>query len=209
MRKIINNTSALKEVKRGETFYPHGSYDSNIYILKKGVVKINILSHEGRALTIAILKGGTIFGEMTDIDNIERNETAEVVEDGLMCIIKKSEFNVMLKTVPELSSRFKRIIRLRKWKIESKLFDLIHKSVKERLAKTIVNLLDDFGVPDNDSYILKLRLTHHDFSELIASTKETTTATLNNLKKEGIIDYEEKYLRILNIDKLDTILKKT
>lgn len=75
----------------------------------------------------------------------------------------------------------------------------------KNLDRTLVNLLDDFGIPDKNSYILKIKLTHKNLSELIASTRETTTATLNDLKREGYIDYDGKYIRILNKDKLEAL----
>jgi CRP-like cAMP-binding protein len=209
MHHVIVKTSAMREIKKGEILYLQGSSDKDIYILKKGAVKINKLSPEGRVITLDIFKGGTLFGELGTLDDSERDETAEVVEDGLLCIMSKSNFDEMLKIVPGLSIRLNKIIGLRRRKIENKLLDLLYSTVEVRLAKTLINLLDDFGIPDNDSYILKIKLTHQDLSELIASTRETTTATLNNLKKEGLIDYEGKYIRILDKDKLDSLSKRS
>jgi CRP-like cAMP-binding protein len=199
----------MREIKRGEILYLQGASDKNIYILKKGAVKINKLSPEGRIITLDILKGGTLFGELGAIEDSERDETAEVIADGLICIMSKNNFDEMLKIVPGLSIRLNKIIGLRRWKIENKLLDLLYNTVEERLAKTITNLLDDFGVPDGDTYILKIKLTHQDWSELIASTRETTTATLNNLKKQGVIDYEGKYIRILDKEKLESLGTRT
>jgi CRP-like cAMP-binding protein len=208
MHHVIEKTSAMREIKKGEILYLQGSSDKDIYILKKGAVKINKLSSDGKALTLDIFKGGTLFGELGTIDKSERDETAEVVEDGLLCIMSKSNFDEMLKIVPGLSIRLNKIIGLRRRKIENKLLDLLYSTVEERLAKTLINLLDDFGIPDNDSFILKIKLTHQDLSELIASTRETTTATLNNLKKEGFIDYEGKYIRIPDKDKLASLSER-
>ena len=209
MHYVIEKTSAMREIKRGETLYLQGSSDKDIYILKKGAVKINKLSPDGRTLTLDIFKGGTLFGELGTLDESERDETAEVVEDGLLCIMSKSNFDEMLKIVPGLSIRLNKIIGLRRRKIENKLLDLLYSTVEERLAKTLITLLDDFGIPDGDSYILKIKLTHQDLSELIASTRETTTATLNNLKKEGLIDYEGKYIKIPDKDKLASLSERS
>jgi CRP-like cAMP-binding protein len=205
MHHVIEKTSAMKEIKKGEVLYLQGSSDKNIYILKKGAVKINKLSPEGRVITLDILKGGTLLGELGAIEESERDETAEVIEDGLICIMSKAHFDEMLKIVPGLSIRLNKIIGLRRRKIENKLLDLLYSTVEERLAKTLINLLDDFGIPEDNSYILKIKLTHQDLSELIASTRETTTATLSHMKKEGLIDYEGKYIRIVDKDRLEAL----
>jgi len=185
MHHVVEKTSSMREIKKGDVLYLQGSSDKNIYILKKGAVKINKLSAEGKVLTLDILKGGTIFGELGPIEEADRDETAEVIEDGLLCIMSKAHFDEMLKIVPGLSIRLNKIIGLRRRKIENKLLDLLYSTVEERLAKTLIKLLDDFGVPDGDTYILKIKLTHQDLSELIASTRETTTATLNKMTKEN------------------------
>ena len=205
MRRVIEKTSSMKEFKRGDVLYLQGTSDRNIYILKKGTVKINKSSQDGRVITLDILKGGALFGELGAIENADRDETAEVIEDCLVCVMTKAHFNELLKMVPGLSMRLNKIIGLRRRKIENKLLDLLYSSVEERLAKTIINLLDDFGIPDGESYKLKVKLTHQDLSELIASTRETTTATINSLKKDGLIDYEGKYIRIIDKEKLERI----
>ncbi len=205
MHNVIQKTSSMKEIKRGEILYLQGSSDKSIYILKKGAVKINKLSPDGKVITLDIFKGGTLFGEMGAVEETDRDETAEVVEDGLICIMSKANFEEMLKMAPGLSIRLNKIIGFRRKKIENKLLDLLFSSVEERLAKMLVNLLDDFGVTDNNSYILKIKLTHQDLSELIASTRETTTATLGIFKKQGIIDYEGKYIRVLDINRLNEL----
>jgi len=208
MKDVMEKTSQMQEIKKGEALYLQGSSDKKIYILKKGAVKINKLSPEGRALTIDILKGGTIFGELGAIEESDRDESAEVIEDAVICSMKKSSFDEMLKVVPGLSIQLNKIIGLRRRKIENKLLDLLYSTVEERIAKTLINLLDDFGIPDSDGYILKLRLTHQDLSELIASTRETTTATINSMMKAGLIGYEGRYIRIVDNDRIARIAQK-
>jgi CRP-like cAMP-binding protein len=205
MHHVIEKTSSMREIKRGEVLYFQGSSDKNIYILKKGAVKINKVSPEGKVITLDLLKGGTLFGELGALDERDRDETAEVIEDGLLCIMSRTHFDEMLKIVPGLSIRLNKIIGLRRRRIENRLMDLLYSTVEERLAKTLINLLDDFATPDDDTYILKIKLTHQDLSELIASTRETTTATLNKLIKEGLIMYEGKYIKILDKESLEKL----
>jgi CRP-like cAMP-binding protein len=205
MHHVIEKTSSMREIKRGEVLYFQGSSDKNIYILKKGAVKINKVSPEGKVITLDLLKGGTLFGELGALDERDRDETAEVIEDGLLCIMSRTHFDEMLKIVPGLSIRLNKIIGLRRRRIENRLMDLLYSTVEERLAKTLINLLDDFATPDDDTYILKIKLTHQDLSELIASTRETTTATLNKLTKEGLIMYEGKYIKILDKESLEKL----
>ncbi|MFN3481077.1 MAG: Crp/Fnr family transcriptional regulator [Thermodesulfovibrionales bacterium] len=199
---MIERLSEMKEIKKGDIMYLQGSADKNIYILKKGTVKITKLTPQGKELILDIVKGGSIFGEMVHTDPRERDETAEAIEDSLICIMKKEDFSRLLDAVPGLAIRLTKVIGFRRWKIENKLIDLLYCTVEERLIKTILNLLEDFGIPHNGEYLLKIKLSHRDFANLIASTRETVTATFNKLKSDGYINFEGKYLIVSNIEKL-------
>jgi len=125
-----------------------------------------------------------------------------VVEDGLLCELSRPDFDQMQKMIPGLSTRLTKMIGFRRWKLENKLIDLLYGSVEQRLAKTIGNLLDDFAVPHADGYLLKVKLTHQDFADLIASTRETVTGTITKLKNDGVLEVEGRYLVIRSLDRL-------
>lgn len=114
--EMIVKASVMREVSKGERLYLQGSAEKNIYILKKGAVKITKLTSHGKEIILDIFKGGSIFGEMSAIDPRERDESAVVVEDGLICTMRRDRFQELLNTVPGLSNRplhpFEEIIRL-------------------------------------------------------------------------------------------------
>jgi CRP/FNR family cyclic AMP-dependent transcriptional regulator len=116
--------------------------------------------------------------------------------------MKKDDFERLIQMVPGLSVRMTKMIGLKRWKIENKLLDLLYRTVEQRLAKTFLNLLEDFGVPHRNGYLLQIKLTHKDYADLIASTRETVTTTLNKMKNEGLIEFEDKYIVIKAQDKL-------
>jgi len=203
--KVLDQYSSMREIKKGDVLYLYGSSDKKLYMLKTGAVKITKLAPGGRELIIDIIKGGSLFGEMAAIENRERDEAAVVVEEGLLCELSRSNFEKMQTMVPGLAIRVTKMIGFRRWKFENKLVDLLYGSVEQRFAKTIGNLLDDFAVPHTDGYLLKIKLTHQDFADLIASTRETVTATIAKLKNDAVLDVEGRYLVVRSLDKLQQL----
>jgi CRP-like cAMP-binding protein len=128
-----------------------------------------------------------------------------MIEDGLICTFDRERFQELMQNVPGLSIKITKMIHFRFRKIENRLLDLLHSSVEQRLSKTLINLMEEFGVPHKDGYLIKVKLTHNDYADLIASTRETVTATFNKLKKMGILDFENKYVVIKSEDKLKNI----
>ena len=202
---MIDQYSSMKEIAKGDILYMQGAADKNVYLLKKGAVKITKLTPQGNEMILDIFSGGSMFGEMSVIDPQERDESAVVVEDGLLCIMKKEDFERLVEMVPGLAIRLSKMIGLKRWKIENKLLDLLYRTVEQRLAKTFLNLLEDFGVPHKNGYLLQIRLTHKDYADLIASTRETVTATLNKMKNDGLIDFEDKYIVIKSQERLSAL----
>jgi CRP-like cAMP-binding protein len=200
--KMLDRLLSMREVKKGDVLYLQGASDKNFYILKKGAVKITKLTPQGNELILDIFASGTVFGEVPAMEPRERSESAVVVEDGLICIMRKEDFDNLVQMVPGLAIRVNKMIGLKRWKIENKLIDLLYRTVEQRLARTFLNLLEDFGVPHGKGYLLKIKLTHKDYADLIASTRETVTATLNKLKNDGLIDFEGKYITIGSIEKI-------
>ncbi len=203
--KMIDQYSSMKEVSKGDVLYLQGASDKNVYLLKKGAVKITKLTPQGNEIILDIFSGGSMFGEMSVIDPQERDESAVVVEDALLCIMTKENFERLIQMVPGLAIRLSKMIGLKRWKIENKLLDLLYRTVEQRLAKTFINLLEDFGVPHKNGYLLQIKLTHKDYADLIASTRETVTTTLNKMKNDGLIDFEDKYILIKSQDRLSAL----
>jgi CRP-like cAMP-binding protein len=119
--------------------------------------------------------------------------------------MRKGDFDQMVQRMPGLSMKITKMIGFRRYKIENKLLDLLFSTVEQRLAKTLLGLFDEFGAPHNDQYLIKIKLTHKDYAALIASTRETVTATFNKLKEEGLIDFEGKYVVIKSLEGLKTM----
>jgi len=70
----------------------------------------------------------------------------------------------------------------------------------------VIDLLKEFakkqGQQVGDEIMIKHNLTHQDFASLTATTRQTVTSILNDLKKEDLIYMERGKMLIRNIDKL-------
>jgi CRP/FNR family transcriptional regulator len=62
---------------------------------------------------------------------------------------------------------------------------------------------EEYGYEKNDKTYIYVKLTHYDIASLIGSTRETTTSTLNDFKREGLIDFDGRKLVILDKEGLE------
>jgi CRP-like cAMP-binding protein len=196
-----------KKFKQKETIFLPGDKGDKVYLLKSGVVKISKYSEDGKEIILAMVNPGEIFGEMALIEAGSREHVAEAVMDSYVCIIDREQFIPYLKRNPEMSLRITKIIGLKFKKLGQKIEDLVFRNVYQRLAMLLLQLEQSYGYNKNDKTYLYVKLTHYDIASLIGSTRETTTACLNDFRREGLIAFDGRKIVILNKEGLQTKAK--
>jgi CRP/FNR family cyclic AMP-dependent transcriptional regulator len=176
-----------------------------VFFLKEGRVKISKLSEEGKEVTLAILEQGEIFGELALVDEGPRGTVAEVLEDTFICYIERSDFEKLLDHKPELALKVSKLIGARRKALEAKVGDLVFRDVNARLAKLLLELAESYGTVVSEGVRIDVKLTHRELANLIGSTRETTTAALNDFRRRGFIDNEKRRLIVIDRSSLEAV----
>lgn len=70
----------------------------------------------------------------------------------------------------------------------------LSRSAAERVARLLLRLCDEFGEPTRSGIRLQTFLTHEEIAEMIGSSRETVTRSLNVLKRERVVLVKNGYL---------------
>lgn len=198
MKMMAEMTTMSPFPEKGVLFFPGDPPDS-VFLLKEGHVKISRVIADGHKLTIDILNPGELFGESAITGPAgERDTMAEAMTPVIVCVATKQRFMEFLRRRPDLVMRVTKLMGFRLRKIETQYESLIFKSVPARLAELLVRLAADYGKPAGAGIEIGLKLTHQEISELIASTRETTSAVLGDFRDKKWIDSEGRKLIVLN-----------
>lgn len=197
--RMMADMTTMSPFPEKEVLYFPGDPPESVFLLKEGHVKISRLLSDGRKLTLDILNPGELFGEsaITSSDS-ERDTMAEALTPVIVCVATKERFGDFLKRRPDLVFRVTKWMGFRLKKIETRLESLIFKSVPARLAELLVRLADEYGKPSKRGTAIGLKLTHQELSELIASTRETTSAIIGGFRDKKLIDTEGRKIVVLN-----------
>ncbi len=196
--KQLASITHMKHYDKKTAIYLPGDVSDQVYLLKEGRVKISKISEDGREITLVILEPGEIFGESAIInDDKTRSSVAEALENAYLCIIGRKDFEEFINNKPELSLSITKLMGFRRRQIETMLEDLVFRGVHERLALLLLRLADRHGKDIGDKKLINISLTHYDYANLIGSTRETTTACLNDFKREGLIEFQKRKVVIL------------
>jgi CRP/FNR family transcriptional regulator len=196
---VIDRDSRSLILRKRQLLSFQGTAQQAVYFVKRGSIKLVRTTKEGHAFIIDILGPSTLFGELEEGMDADGSEVAaEALEETLLCMMRRDNFNRLMELVPTLGTRITTLSGLRLRRVRNRLADLLYSSVEERLAKTFLSLAEDFGVACPEGVLIDLRLTHNDFAGLIASTRETVSTVLNDLCRRSVITFRDH--RILVID---------
>ncbi len=182
-----------KEYKKGETIYFTNDPSSTLYLIVSGKVRILNYSEGGDEVVKAILGRGEMFGELALLGEEKRNEIAEAMDDNTMlCPVKIEDVHDLMKDNQEFSFKIYKWIGFRMRKMERRIDNLVFKDVRSRLMDFIKELSMEKGEKVGSTIEMEHFFTHKNIANLIGTSRQTVTTTLNELRDEGLIDFNRK-----------------
>lgn len=198
----MDRRSKMHESKKKEVLYFPDEQSDTIYFLKEGKVKISRISEDGRTTTLQLIGPGEIFGESAILGQERHENFAEVVEDAVICTLSKDLLSEMMERNPGLNRSVTKFIGFRIRKIEARMEDLVFKDARERVITFLKRYISTFGKKLVDGIMVRPFLTHQEIADLTATTRQTVNAILNDLVREGKIQYTRRFIKTTSIEKL-------
>ncbi|MCF8298364.1 MAG: Crp/Fnr family transcriptional regulator [Saprospiraceae bacterium] len=201
--EFINQKKVLVKFNKGETIYKQGTFSSNIMYIIEGFASKYIEGPNNKNLIVKILKPSEYIG-LSSLFCINEHcyYSVTAITDTMVCLIKKDDFTKLVST----NNKFAQEII--KWYCKNdkgtfnKLKSISSKHMPGLLAETIIYISQEEYKEIGSS------ITRKNLAELAGISVESTIRILSEFKKEKIIDFDGKTVKILNKDKLLNISKK-
>lgn len=181
-------------VKKGQPIFEEGTTLNGVYCVKEGVCKMTKLSSNGKDQIIKLVKPGDLLGQRSLISEEKANLSAVALEDMEVCFIPKSEVVGLFNNNNQFSMNLMRTICGDLKDSDDHTVDMAQKTVKQRLASTLIYLEDNFGINDDGS--LKLQLTRDEIAGMIGTATESCIRLLSDFNKNDYIQLDGKKITI-------------
>lgn len=193
----FGNAGHFRNYKKGETIYFTDDPSSTMYLIAKGKVRILNYSEEGDEVVRAILGRGEMFGELALLGEEKRAEIAEAMEeDTMVCPVKIDDIHSLMKDNKEFSFKIYKWLGFRMKKLERRIDNLVFKDVRGRLMDFLRELAIEKGIKKDKTVEIEHFYTHKNIANLIGTSRQTVTTTLNDLRMEGLIDFDRRKILI-------------
>ena len=188
------------QVKKGDVIFEEGENVNGVFCVKDGVCKMTKLSQNGKDQIVKLVKKGELLGQRSMISDEPANLSAVALEDMQVCFIPKTEIMGFFNQNNNFSMNVMKTICGDLKEADDILVGLAQKTVKERLAHTLIYLEDTFGI--NPDRSLKLQLSREEIAGMIGTATESCIRLLSELKKENAIALVGKKIIITDKNKL-------
>lgn len=194
----VDRVTTMTTCEKGRVFYAPDETGEVLFLLKKGRVQLYRISPEGKKLVIATLGPGSIFGEMSMVGQGMYNTFAEAIDECTLCVMSRADVERVLVNKPQVGLRIVETLGHRLREAEARLEDIAFKNIPARLASLLLRLQKEHG-NTIEGY------THQDLAEMIGTYRETTTQTLNDFKRDGLLEIGRKRLELYDLDGLRAV----
>src|SRR3954468_24345864 len=177
--------SADRVYQPGDAIYNEGEYGDVHYILISGVVKLFRPYSGSKEATLRLLKPWDIFGHLAFAGEARQRAYAEAVTECKVTKVPKVFMERAIRRDPRAALKMMTLLELRLVQYEELVKCLLPRETEVRLANLLPILASKFGEKkDRDGYgiMIDLRLTHQDLAAMVASTRESVTKVLNDMR---------------------------
>ena len=196
----LSDCKTFNIIKKGDAIFEEGENVNGIYCIKEGVCKLTKLSANGKDHIVKLVTRGELLGQRSMISDEPVNLSAIALEDMQVCFIPKTEVMGYFDKNNQFSLSVMKSICGDLKDADDHLVNLAQKTVKERLAETLLYLHDTFGKKEDNS--LKVVLSRDELASMIGTATESCIRLLSDFNKLGLIELNGKKIVLKDINAL-------
>lgn len=188
-----------------ETIFHEGAPSFGFFIICQGQVKLVKQGSGGKRQILKIVGPGELLGEENIFDGKAHGASARTLEPTSARFIKREDFLDFLKRHPQVALQLAEKIARELQGFQAKLIEVAYESCRARLARILLALAREYGVPENEGLRLTAKLTRNDLAEMAGISTETAIRTLTELEERRLIKLERRKIYILDQNSLEEL----
>ncbi len=190
------DVSRLASLRRSSSVFSQGQAADSLYFIEDGLVKLTRNNHAGNRIILVILGPGHVIGDEALSEESRTYYTeAGVLTPATVVRIPREVMTQALASNFELASALISYLEQRKLALAEKVELLCLHDVEYRILHYLAELSGSVKPLENgEGY--QLPITQLELADLIGATRETTSTTLNQLERRGLVKLSRRLLTI-------------
>jgi len=199
----LNFEKDFRRHKRGDILYHEGNRISGFFCINSGIIKVFKTGVDGKEQIIRFARRGEIIAYRSVLSNEPACTSAKVIEDSQVCFIPSELLIQFVKTNPAFAFEVVKLTCHELAEANSYITDIAQKTVRERVAEVLVNLVGDFGL--DEQKFLRISLTREELANIVGTATESVIRLLSEFKSDRLIELSGRKIKIIDLRGLEKV----
>jgi len=188
--EILGAGRIISSYPKKEIIFAQGDDADAVFYIKKGKVKVTVVSMQGKEAVVAIHGKDEFIGEGCLTGQPRRLATATAMTECVVMRVEKVEITKIIREDAAFAENFISHILARNARAEEDLIDQLFNSTEKRLARVLL-LLANFGKDGRPEPIVA-EIKQDVLAEMVGTTRSRVNHFMNKFRDLGFIDYNGK-----------------
>jgi CRP-like cAMP-binding protein len=183
--KLLGRLLEMQNFVRNEVIFQESSVsNSAAHILVTGIVRITCLNGRNERVTVALIAPGAI-PEFPTLASHRFDFRCEAYGNCRIGVMEWGGFEGVTANGREAAFRKFHQNDLKHWyRLFLRSSGLLNLDLHERVAITMLDLCDDFGIEDARGTLLKVSFSHKDIASIVGASRPRVTEHLGQLERD-------------------------
>jgi CRP/FNR family transcriptional regulator, cyclic AMP receptor protein len=204
---LLGASLEMSNFERGEVIFGDPRVANGARVLVTGIVRVTCLDGSHERVTVALVAPGPI-PELPSLSMSRFDFRFEAYNRCRVGNLDWSGFGAVTSDGREAAFRRFHQNDLRYWyRLVGRTSAFLSLDLHERIALTILDLSEDFGVEDSRGTMLTVSFSHADIASIVGASRPRVTEHLGQMERDHILIRQGRRL-IVSIDKLSSLLPR-
>lgn len=192
----------IQNVKKGSILITPHTRLTQIFYLKKGFVRLFIISPQGTELTLHIFKPPAHFPMLFSLNQRPNIYHFQAMTDVKLIAAPEKDVVNFLKSDQELLFYFSKRLFAGIEGLMVRIESIIFGNAYSRVISMLLYLAKHFGKEIDGEMVIDNKFTHQDIAMLVGISREHTSIELEKLEKQKLIIIERHKIIIPDLNRL-------
>ncbi|HVC06786.1 MAG TPA: Crp/Fnr family transcriptional regulator [Solirubrobacterales bacterium] len=171
----------------GSRVFHEGDHSDACYIVRDGSFRVTREHPDGRAITLATLAPGDIFGELAMLDGEVRSASVEALTDGELLALPAGDVRALLARHPEITVKLVGALVRRLRAANERISRQSFQTVPSRVAGVLSQLVAEEAPRNSEEGGVTIRMNQADLAQLAGTSRESVSRFLADLERAGVV----------------------
>ena len=201
---LISENVAVRQFHKNDIIYHESEQPALMLYLVSGKVKVVKECSIGKAQIVRAVKEHTFLGYRAFFAGECYTTSAMAFEDSVVAAIPFFVVTRLMAGNGSIARYFLSQLALILGMTDGRIVSLTQKHIRGRLAETILNLKNNYGV-ERDGQTLCISMNREDLASMSNMSTSNAIRTLSSFAGDGILSVDGRRIRILDEESLERI----